>query len=284
MQFIQCPQCDKKYGVNDKVSAAAGKKISCKACGKSFEIVILEQPKKVNQPTEESNKKAPQLSKSPIEQASTTQTKPTEKAIEKKTSEASQFQKDITAEPQARKKRPSRKATGQAEHLRSTAPKKLSPTSILGVIILAVSVYIFYTDRGDKIGQPFVQASPPQPTLEQKKNMPAVSLEQDDLEAQVESHDAVKVPSHENLSKACKEISAKQWMIDYTMVHGTPKGSEYVRLMDQSVNNTAGIRKECGDPYFVHEVLSTAMQGTPPDWLAASVNELAGWDKSAPRF
>ncbi len=40
MEYIQCPHCDKKYGVNDKIRAATGKSIRCKQCSQPFEIII----------------------------------------------------------------------------------------------------------------------------------------------------------------------------------------------------------------------------------------------------
>ncbi len=44
MEYIQCPHCQKKYGVNEKVRAASGKNIRCKACQESFEITIFSTP------------------------------------------------------------------------------------------------------------------------------------------------------------------------------------------------------------------------------------------------
>jgi len=44
LEYIQCPHCQKKYGVNEKVRAASGKTIKCKACKEPFEIVIFSTP------------------------------------------------------------------------------------------------------------------------------------------------------------------------------------------------------------------------------------------------
>jgi len=41
MEYIQCPHCEKRYGVNDKTRAAEGKATGCKACGENFEIKIV---------------------------------------------------------------------------------------------------------------------------------------------------------------------------------------------------------------------------------------------------
>jgi len=41
MDFIQCPHCSHKYGVNDRMRTAVGKQIRCKQCQIPFRIVIL---------------------------------------------------------------------------------------------------------------------------------------------------------------------------------------------------------------------------------------------------
>ena len=53
MEYIQCPHCQKKYGVNDKARASVGKNLRCKACQQSFVITILntdDQPGKAADP------------------------------------------------------------------------------------------------------------------------------------------------------------------------------------------------------------------------------------------
>jgi len=56
LEYIQCQHCQKRYNVNDKLRAAAGRKIRCKHCQKAFEIIIIddgnkpEQPEKKEQP------------------------------------------------------------------------------------------------------------------------------------------------------------------------------------------------------------------------------------------
>ncbi|MDQ6957126.1 MAG: zinc-ribbon domain-containing protein [Mariprofundaceae bacterium] len=248
MEYIQCSHCNKKYGVNDKIRAAAGRTINCKSCGESFEIELFETP-------------------SP----SIPQTSQLAHAEEKKSEEV--MKKEENNNPPVTKKK-KEKRNRESEPIER---KKFAPSMILGVAIIALSIYAFYQDRSIDIGQPFVATETPRP--KPSVNAPAQLGDQEQA-----SIIGSKTIVYEKLSKACKDIAAQQWVMDYTMMHGMPESSEYVHMLDESTQNTAEIREKCGGASIVQEVLATAKEGSPPEWLKEHVSKLITLDKETPHF
>jgi len=247
MEYIQCSHCNKKYGINDKVRAAAGRNIVCKGCGESFEIVIFETP----------TASMPATNKA---------------AVENETIEPSA--KETTGKQAERKKN---KEPQRKTNLKDLEKKKFSPSMFLGIAIIAISIYVFYADRSIDIGKPFVATETPKPNI-QATDHPALASEEVDLVSKP------KKPVHQELSEACKTIAAQEWVMDYTMMHGLPEKSEYVRMLDESVQNTAEIREKCGGSSIVQEVLATATKGIPPKWLEMHVSALITLGKKTPHF
>jgi len=248
MEYIQCSHCNKKYGVNDKIRAAAGRTIHCKSCGEPFEIELFETPS-----------------------ASMPQTSQPAHAKEKKSEEV--MKKDENNNPPITKKK-KEKRSRESEPIEK---KKFAPSMILGVAIIALSIYVFYQDRSIDIGQPFVATQTPRP--KPSVHAPTQLREQEEVSI-IES----KAIAHENLSKACKDIAAQEWVMDYTMMHGMPEGNEYISMLDESTQNTAEIRKKCGGASIVQEVLATAKEGSPPEWLKEHVSKLITLSKKTPHF
>ncbi len=247
MEYIQCSHCNKKYGINDKVRAAAGRNIVCKGCGESFKIVIFETPTASMQATNKA-------------------------AVENETIEPSA--KKTTPKQTARKENnePKREA-----NLKDLEKKKFSPSMLLGVAIIAISIYVFYADRSIDIGEPFVATETPKPNI-QATNHPTLTPEEVSLVSKPKKNVLQELP------EACKAIAAQEWVMDYTMMHGVPEKSEYARMLDESVQNTAEIRKKCGGANIVREVLASATKGIPPKWLEMHVSALITLGKKTPHF
>jgi len=263
MEYIQCTHCNKKYGINDKVRAAVGRNIACKGCGESFEIVIFETP----------TPSTPQESQA----SATEQTPPADtKTPDTRKSEAETQENNIQEEHAETQQTGARKRRVRIvpEHKEK---KFFSPSMLLGVAIIALSGYIFYQDRNIDIGKPFVATEMPRPSAKVSEK---VTLEQDSQEPAIKK----KAFAYEKLSEACKSIAAQQWVMDYTMMHGMPEKSEYTRMLDESVQNTAEIRKKCGSSSIVQKVLATATKGTPPKWLEKHVSALITLGKETPHF
>ena len=250
MEYIQCESCHKKYGVNDKIRAAVGRTITCKACGQKFEISIFETPD--HQSNQQSNSEPHHSQK--------------EKLQEQNITEQQTFKE--TSRPSTNKKHFAR---------------RLAPSAILGVAIIVLSGYFFYLDRQVDIGQPFVPTQNSQsikPMLDNRGN-PIAQQNQQSTPSTKQPHKII--PKH-SLSQACKEVSARQWLNDFTMMHGMPSSAEYVRMLDQGTQNTAQIRKLCGGSHIVQELLSTAKKGEPPIWLVDAIQALTAQDKKSPHF
>lgn len=252
MEYIQCSHCNKKYGVNDKIRAAAGRTIQCKNCGKSFEIEIFETP----------SPSMPQTSQPEHAKES----KPEEK-------ESKEVIKEETNNPPITKKK-KEKVNPEPEPIEK---KKFAPSMILGVAIIALSIYVFYQDRHIDIGKPFVATETPRPKPNNHSSAQSGEQEQPSI---IKSKTIV----HKKLSKACKDIAAQQWVMNYTMLHGMPESDEYIHMLDESTQNTAEIRKKCGGASIVQEVLATAKEGSPPEWLKEQVSKLITLGKETPHF
>ena len=259
MEYIQCTHCSKKYGINDKVRAAAGRSIACKGCGESFEIVIFETP---SPSMPEKNQAA---AKNEILEPTAKEAKNNNPQPERQETNSTQSEHKKTKVRQTKTR------------LKDAEKKKLSPSMLLGVAIIAISVYMFYQDRSVDIGQPFVATEMPKPN---PKPIEHVALAPEE----VVPASAPKAFIHQELSEACKDIAAQQWVIDYTMMHGIPEKSEYVRMLDEGVQNTAEIREKCGSSSIVQEVLATATKGVPPKWLEMHVSALITLGKETPHF
>lgn len=249
MEYIQCPHCNKKYGVNDKIRAASGRTITCKNCDEAFEIVLFETP---TASAPETNKTAAK------EQTEVEKNEPTESTEKETTS------------PHKQRRGTRNKVNVELKHKR-----KLSPSMLLGVVIVASSVYFFYHDRSVDIGQPFVATEAPKPSINASSNL--------GYKEEVPTT-TPKTPANQTLSEACKAVAAQGWVMNYTMMHGMPESKEYVSMLDESLQNTAEIRKKCGGASIVQEVLASATEGVPPKWLEKHVSELITLNKKAPHF
>ena len=245
MEYIQCPHCNKKYGVNDKMRAASGRTITCKNCDKAFEIILFETPT-----------------------ASTPETNKVTAKEQAEASEPKESKEKISSHKQRRETR--NKASVEVNHKR-----KLSPSMLLGVVIVTSSVYFFYHDRSVDIGQPFVATETPKPSTNASSSL------KHEEEAPIK---AAKIPVHQTLSEACKTVAAQGWVMNYTMMHGMPESNEYASMLDESLQNTAEIREKCGKVSIVQEVLASATEGVPPKWLESHVSALITLNKKAPHF
>ncbi len=246
MEYIQCSHCNKKYGVNDKIRAAAGRTISCKSCGESFEIVLFETP----------TASIPE----------TNQTTAEKEQVEATTEKTNNY------EPQPTQRRKARHKTESEP----TKKKRFSPSMLLGIAIVILSIYVFYNDRSVDIGQPFVATEMPKPSDNASAQSGGYQQEAPTAER--------KAPVPKKFSEACKDIAAQQWVMDYTMMHGMPEKNEYTHMLDESIQNTAEIRKKCGGASVVQEVLATATKGVPPKWLEKYVSKLIILNKETPHF
>lgn len=269
MEYIQCESCHKKYGVNDKVRAAAGRSITCKACGKTFEITIFETPSQATENIDvHENEHQDNI-----------------KSESNKIKEQAPQHHNLESEGDEKLTKPQPQSDKTINHKKVLA-KKLAPSVILGVAIIVLSFYFFYLDRHVDIGQSFVATQTPKPLI----NIPDMGSNQpitQDPKVNKKVETAIKIKKHqprESLPESCKDVAARQWLNDFTMFHGTPNTDDFVRMLDEGNKNTALMRKRCGSNDIVQEVLDTAKDGEPPTWLVKHIRELTSQDEKLPHF
>ncbi len=149
-------------------------------------------------------------------------------------------------------------------------PKKVSHTGMrwlsisLGILLITASIYIFFQGRSEqanalhstpKVSQPAKPSNPTTATIAHPKN--------------------------------CKQAAAQQWFSDFAMAHGQQQGTEYMQLLNQSIQSSALVRQYCQHTQVVAEILSAAQQGTPPTWLQPTLAKLTQQEtisQSQPHF
>ncbi|MDQ6995691.1 MAG: zinc-ribbon domain-containing protein [Mariprofundaceae bacterium] len=256
MEYIQCTHCHKKYRVNEQVRAAAGRMVKCKDCGERIEIIIFQDsddsPPDANDVQQEAEKR-------------TADSQAKEQAVSKETA--------IEPEPKANINK--QKHDSHQANENHPSSKKITLSAILGVFIIAGSLYGFFQGRSqqaDDLHQD-VKADNASQTMHQKHEM---TFEKPLLKSKLTIPQEKKNVS--GYSDACKEAAAQQWLTDFKVSHGKQTGHDYMSLLDQGIQTSALIRKECGGSHVVAEVLQAAQKGLPPEWLVKTINELTGND------
>jgi len=249
MEYIQCSHCHKRYRVNDQVRAAAGRMVTCKDCGNPTEIIILEEPDPIG-------KKKPAA-----QESSPTKKQPTPLKKE-----------EARGASQAEKHDSQAHAVDSTPERAEKSHRKITLSALLGVCIVAASIYGFYQGRSPTLPNESATASNQSAEFQPR---PTVSPMQA-IESNPKTNDPALITAEnpKGYSTACKEIAANQWILDYSISHGTPQGDEYMRMLERGVNNSAAIRTSCGGSRVVAEVLQTAKEGVPPEWLVQQINDI----------
>lgn len=258
MEYIQCPHCLKKYGVNDKIRDASGKTIRCKGCQESFEITIFFTPS-----SEESS-----------ETTEKEQSTPTEESVEKKS------EKEV-------QKSPGRKSSKNLF--------QIIIASILGIALIAALVIAYqFLSNPLPIESSQTQAEKKQPENEQpeeeqtetKKIKPPAEEKKERLTetprndetgdqpeeaspelATADSLTGDKYQGPSNPSDECKQAATDQWFTDYMITNGSITGKEYIRLLDESSGQTEKVLKLCKDKYLASRITDAARLGKSPEWI-----------------
>lgn len=279
MEYIQCPHCLKKYGVNDKIREASGKTIRCKGCKEPFEITIFFTPS--TQPSSEES------SKTTEEKPPTTTEKSAEQDHEKNSSEQT------------------KKSTGKKKSNKNLI--QIIIASVLGIVLVAALV-IAYQFLNNPLPIEASQAPAPAPaqteeeqseeepiTTDQKiveKNTPPAEEKREEQEEVLQSDEVVdpqeesspepetsdslaanKFHGPSNPSDECKEAATNQWFTDFMITNGSMTGKEYIRLLDESSNQTEEVLKLCKDKYLASRITDAARLGKSPAWIETEIEE-----------
>jgi len=264
MEYIQCNHCHKKYRVNEQVRAAAGRMVKCKDCGEAIEIVIFESPSNdVPTPVRANTHKEYQANKPNVETP--------------KNSEDHQEKKPQTKHEKYEPRVPEN----------GGAKKRITLSAVFGGLIVLASLYGFFQGRSQQ-AEDLHHPTTVKNTVQDKRlaqpnghDKPALPSQSDALS---KMSDLNRVEGN-HYSTYCKEAAAQQWLTDFSMSHGEKKGRDYMALLDQGIQTSALIRQNCGGSHVVAEVLQTAQEGVPPEWLVHTLNELTQGDTvDTPRF
>lgn len=294
MEYIQCPHCLKKYGVNDKIRGASGKTIRCKGCNESFEITIFSTPT-----PEPSSDSSTEESSGTTEKA---QPASTDKNVEKKSGKKAQ------------------KSAGSKINKKTL---QIIITSTLAVaLIAALAVAYQFLDkplpieasqteipetevvpqremRPAAIKQPEEkqpeekqpeekqpeqesEAEKTQPQPEEKNAQPSEPPEDEEMASEPEEASPEPTTSNSfagdkfhgpsNPSDECKQAATNQWFTDYMITNGSMSGKEYVRLLDESSSQTEEVLKLCKDKYLASRITDAARLGKSPDWISDDID------------
>ncbi|MES0371874.1 MAG: MJ0042-type zinc finger domain-containing protein [Mariprofundaceae bacterium] len=282
MEYIQCPHCLKKYGVNDKIRGASGKTIRCKGCEEPFEITVFSTPSA--QPSAE-------------ESSETTEKEPStaaEKSIEEKSEKKTQKSSGIKVN-------------------KKTIQIVITSTLAVALIAALVVAYQFLDNplpieasqtessqtevsqtevapqresktpekRQPEEKEPEKEAENIKSPAEEKDGLPSESAEsvEEANQPEEESPDlaasvAVNAGDYHgpsNPSDECKQAATNQWFTDYMITNGSISGKEYIRLLDESSNQTEEVLKLCKDKYLASRITEAAKLGKSPDWISSEI-------------
>ncbi len=252
MEYIQCPHCLKKYGVNDQVRSASGKSIRCKSCKESFEITIFSTP-------------SPQAS--------------SEQTPEETANDTAKGTSKETPEKNVQPPKGEQSASIEAEqdqisdtHKRHTIQIIIS--AVLGLFLIVALVIFYQVSNSPKLAK-----NPQEKPASQTTNR---QIEENSLEKETENqqekrdpkfqsftHDPHQGPS--NPSYKCKQVATNHWFTDYMLTNGNITGREYIHLLDESSRQTKEVRELCKDKYVASKITEAAKSGEIPAWIKAEI-------------
>jgi len=278
LEYIQCPQCEKKYTVNDKLKAATGKHIRCKHCQQAFEIVI-----------HDGNNSEPQDIASPVSIAEST--------VEASTpsSSNSPLTEPLKIDDQPEDTRPSNVEEQDKErNEEQTQPAKKKNVKlqflisiILGLILICASLgtYLFFYNPEllNKTGL-FNTTEQQQSTPIIPHNLvnpmtihlshPAQSKKTASPPAkQISPQHTASVPAESNQpSQVCKDASADYWLRTHLLATAKLDTNTYIKLLDMNVKQAVEIRKLCKETTVISRISEAARKGKKPPWIRVEID------------
>ncbi|PIW47864.1 MAG: hypothetical protein COW18_07810 [Zetaproteobacteria bacterium CG12_big_fil_rev_8_21_14_0_65_54_13] len=268
MEYIQCPHCLHKYGVNERMRAAVGKKIHCKLCKQLFRIVVLGVPDK------------PSLNTNTIETSD-----------EKSTNRKSLLPAPKPKSPELTTTTDQRSFTAAGDEDEKPAPIKLKKRLNIQFIVLllllftlscaviGLFIYIQFpqwltpkAEQANSMGPLTVikpiklfPAGPPQPDSTAKQTAP-------DPVDEMAGHDKTMLEGPDKPSQVCRDSAADFWIRIHIMSTSKIDSRTYMQLMNQGLGQPAEIRNLCRDRFLTGRLTEAAKKDQLPDWISAEVN------------
>lgn len=285
MEYIQCPHCQKKYGVSDKLRAAVGKRIRCKHCQETFAIFIQEG-----------------ISASAQKKIDAQQEVHVESDVQVSQQEEHPSVQVDTEKGEKKAKKPAKKTKSRKKSAKKPINMQLIIMLILGTALITASVaaYIFYyhpellqseeesqiniqkpvtvpaftsvdpfagkietaeqekesIDQGVEQAAPAIEAAPKQITTDSKPEKPAPRSLRD---------------GPENPSQVCKDAAADYWIRTSMIANSMLTNEAYHKLLRQGLSQTKEIRKHCKHRELVAVLAEAAKKEDVPEWIEAEI-------------
>jgi len=274
LQYIQCPHCEKKYAVSEKLCAAAGKKIRCKHCQQAFEIIISDDHVRGDQQD---------MPPPPDKENATIDAKKDHAAPA-----ADQFvSPDETPEKEQQPDSDNKKSKETATPVKKKVNVQLLISIFLGLALLATATgaYLFFyhnelfhpsqkQDNKHIIPQQLIKpVSIPFP--QQKHTMDSEKSKQS------KQNPAQSAPRHQkpksllegpdNPSQVCKDSAADYWFRTRLLTTSQLDTTSYLELLNMNLDQTAEIRRLCKDKPLIGRLTEAAKTGQVPTWIKTEI-------------
>jgi len=284
LEYIQCPHCEKKYAVNDRIKASVGKQIRCKHCQATFSIIIQHTTGK--------------------EEVQEQQTVEASSSVVKTVVAA---QPEVTKVPDANEKPPHEDISPTKPVKKKASGKKplnlqLIITIVLAVILIigSIAAYLFINNPElfnppakkesshiiepvipaiDPFAMPIIPALKSEQAAEQAAASPPV--DQNDsgvvttaIEPAMATANNQPEGTVHTATQACKDAAAKHWVRTYKLAHTRLSGEAYYTLFDEGVKQTDELRTLCKDNSLVASLTTAANEKIIPEWIRLETQAL----------
>ena len=275
MEYIQCPHCLHKYGVNERMRTAVGKKICCKQCQQAFRIIILGTPdKSADSVKAESHKQ--------------------ERSLENKQGELRGESKNRSAGLTAGEEQDSVPSSPDEETHGSPRVKLKKKLNTQFITFLALIFTLLCTGVGLIIYFEFPQwlaAIKPGPTdtITSSKSLikpikpitlfPAGPPEADNAAKELPpvddtaGRDKTMLQGPDHPSQACRDVAANFWIRIHVMSTVNLDTRTYMKLLDQGLHQPDEIRKLCRDRFLAGRLTDAAKQDKTPEWISKEIEQ-----------
>ncbi|MDX8405548.1 MAG: hypothetical protein R8K50_05285 [Mariprofundus sp.] len=264
MEYIQCPHCLHKYGVNERMRAAVGKQIRCKQCQHAFHIIIINLPNRAADEADEQVKAA-------AEQPSVAK-KGTDKPL------------TISKDQNSFSDSPDDQGDDAPPVLLKKKLNKQFIFSIVMVVTLTCAVILLFIylqfpqwldfhaqSNQSAATSPLIKPmklfpdGPPQAKSPIKK-LPPVDDNAGRNKSMLEGPDQP--------SQVCRDASAAFWLRVNIMSNSRLETRTYHQLLDQGLGQPAEIRNLCRDRFLAGRLTEAAKQAKRPEWINHEIDLL----------
>jgi len=283
LEFIQCPYCQKKYGVSDKLRRATGKRINCKHCQKTFIIFIQE---KISQTLQ--HKIDEQLHAREVQQEQHIEPENIKKSAEPQ------------KEPASEQKKP---APGGKKKRRVTKKSAKKPMNIqmvilvfLGTLLIAgvSGAYLYFYnhelferlaeqpqvepestikpfDPFDRQVKPDSAATPQTSLAKDKPDLPEPRAQEATAGVEESSKPATPTDGPSNPSQVCRDAAADYWIRTNMIANAMLTSEAYIKLLNQGISLTDEVRTRCKERALVGRLTDSARSEEVPEWIKKEI-------------